>query len=180
LEKFQTHPLFFNPKEIGRSLKEVATDIVKTESQDIVSRWFHSHQDVDLFIWMDDHKNIIKQQLSFHGQVVEWNLIEGVKTGFIFEDETQKRGPHPESELVKYDEALQRQTLEQAMAVVSCIDALKAEEKSALLENFLKDPSLGNLSPEVFLKKYRRVEVKPAAEPGFFKRFLSKIGRWFK
>ena len=180
MEKPQTHPMFFNPKELGRSLKEVATDLIKTESHEVVSRWFHAADDLDLFIWSDNNKNIIKQQLSFHGQIVEWNLIEGVKTGFVYEDESLAGGGQTQSELVRYDESLQKRTLEQALEIIGFTEALSGLEKKAVIENFLRDPSLGNLSPEAFLQKYKRMELPKAAPTSFFKSLLSSIGRWFK
>ncbi len=181
MEKSETHPLFFNPKELGRALREVATDLIKTETQDVVSRWFHASHDLDLFLWLDKNKNIIKQQLSFHGQIVEWNLIEGVKTGYVYEDESKEiGGGQPQSELVRYDESLQKRTLEQALEIISFTEALSGHERKGVIENFLKDPSLGNISPEAFLQKYKRIEPTKALKPGFFQRLRSTIGRWFK
>lgn len=171
-------PLFFNPKEMGRSLREVASDIIKTESQDVKSRWFHSNQDIDLYIWQDEFDNVIKQQLSFHGQIAEWNLIEGLKTGFIFEDESVAKTA---SEIVRYDDTLQKGTLLQAIELLQCIDVLSSHERQLLLENFRRNPSLGHISPEEFLKKYKRMDLPPPAPRGFFaqlvKRIRSIIGR---
>ena len=64
-------PIFFSGKTIGKSLKEVAVDFIETDSQNVVSRWYHGTQSTDLFTWVDREHNIIKQQLSFNGQIVE-------------------------------------------------------------------------------------------------------------
>ena len=175
---------FFNPKRIGASLKEVSKDYIQTESQDVISRWLHSEQDADLFLWIDEKKNIIKQQLSFHGQVVEWNLIEGVKTGFIFEDDSKTdEGQSPTmdaSELIRYDESPQGNTLQQAFELIRHIEALTDIERKKIQDNFKKDPSLGNISPEAFLEKYKNVTPKAPASPNFIQRLLLRIGRWLK
>ncbi len=80
-----------NVKEIARNLREVAVDVIETEGTSIVSRWFHAADDVDLLIWTDDEKTIIKYQVSLFGQVVEWNMFDGVKTGVIIEIEEKRK-----------------------------------------------------------------------------------------
>jgi hypothetical protein len=94
-------PRFFNAEEIGHSLKEVSPLLLKTTHPEITSRWFHSSQDADLFIWFDRNQGVIKQQISFFGQVVEWNIVEGLKTGLVIEEEI--RGHARASEMVCFD-----------------------------------------------------------------------------
>lgn len=176
MSKSHVPPIFFNAKEMGRSLKEVSKDIIKTESQEVKSRWYHSSQDIDLFIWQDEQDNVIKQQLSFHGQIVEWNLIEGVRTGFIFEDETdQSISQKTAAELVRYDEELQKSTLGQALQLIDCVEVLSRSERELLRYNFQRDPSLGKMSPEQFLKKYKKMELEPPETNGFFARLVKRI-----
>ena len=107
---------FFNGKTVGRGLKEVAVDLIKTENEDLVSRWYHGTTGADLFTWADRRNNIIKQQLNFNGQVVEWNCLEGIKTGVVIEqdmenepkNDTKKKSGKEEiqvkaSETIKFD-----------------------------------------------------------------------------
>src|SRR3954462_116810 len=105
-------PHLFDPMDLGRSLREVATDVIKAPRRDVISRWFHSAKDADLFIWMDLKRNVIKQQLSFYGQVVEWNVIEGVKTGHVVVEEHQGRDQG--SEFLNFDETPQMRAIDQA------------------------------------------------------------------
>jgi len=48
-------------KSIAHSMEEVAVEFIQTHNNEVMSRWLHSEKDADLFIWQDDHKNIIKQ-----------------------------------------------------------------------------------------------------------------------
>src|SRR4051794_6420331 len=116
------YPRFFDPVELGKSLKEVATDVIATTHADVVSRWFHSSKDADLFIWMDKNNNIIKQQLSYYGQVVEWNAVEGLKTGHIVTDEARDRKQG--SEILRFDEVPQVTSIQQATQLLNNITAL--------------------------------------------------------
>ena len=76
-------PSYFNAKEIAHSFKKMTVDIIKTTNQEVTSIWFHSECDAELYMFKDKNSNIIKQQLIFCGQIVEWNIVEGVKTGAL-------------------------------------------------------------------------------------------------
>lgn len=164
---------FFNPQEIGRSLKEVAVDIIQTESQNVVSRWFHSGQEADLFIWIDEKQNVIKQQVSFYGQIVEWNILEGVRTGFLLEEETKEKGVKG-SEIIQYDDAPQLRSLNQAIEVLRHVEALSDQDRNSLLDNFIQGKHVGLMDPLLFLEKYGR-PVRRKSLP-----FLKKMGLWLK
>lgn len=148
-----TFPRFFDAASLGSSLKEVATDLVVTTHQDVTSRWFHSSQDADLFIWLDQNQNVLKQQISFYGQVVEWNVIEGLKTGLVIEeDATEKvRG----SEIIQFDDQPQRTQLCQALDLLEHITALESGERQRLAQNFEKLHGMSTtMSPIQFLERF--------------------------
>ncbi|MCC7405645.1 MAG: hypothetical protein IT288_14695 [Bdellovibrionales bacterium] len=147
-------PIFyFNARDIGESLEEVAVDIIKTESQNITSRWLHSAKEADLFIWKDEKENIIKQQMSFCGQIVEWNILEGIKTGVVLEDENEPSGVEG-SEVVRFDEDPQVASVKQAIEVLRHVLALTETDREILLTNFNKAPVAHHLAPEEFLRRY--------------------------
>lgn len=156
-------PLFFDPEEIGRSLEEVSVDIIKTETQKITSRWLHSAKEADLFIWFDERQNIIKQQMSFCGQVVEWNILEGTKTGVILEDEG--RPGVDASEMIRFDDGPQKTSVSQAIEVLRHVLALTELERQRLLENFNKAPVADHIPPEEFLRLYGPKPGKDSPRP---------------
>jgi hypothetical protein len=153
---------------LGRSLHEVATDLVVTTHQDVISRWFHSNKDVDLYIWLDKKENVIKQQLSFYGQVVEWNVVEGLKTGLIIEDDEKRP-----TEIVQFDTHPQSKPIEQALALLNYITALPERERGKLADNFRQDLAASTrLSPEQFIERFGAYlgpeKPKEAPEGGFW------------
>lgn len=175
-------PKYFNPEELGKSLKEVAVDVIKTNSKDVISRWFHSAKDADLFIWLDDNKNILKQQLSYYGQVVEWNVVEGVKTGHIVEEEDNDRQA-PSSEILNFDQTPQSTNIEQALRLLECITALGEDERRLLSANFRKLGSSQNMPPEEFIARFGSYLQRPHASGGnssWWKRLVAHVSRWFK
>lgn len=169
-----TFPRFFNAEELGKSLIEVATDVIATSNdQKVISRWFHSTKDTDLFIWLDHKQNVIKQQLTFFGQVVEWNVIEGVKTGLIVEDETPSQVKA--SEIIQFDSLPQKAPIEQARALLGFITALKEDERQMLSINFTGIARSQAMDPQEFVDRFgaflaRRPELK---KPSLWARFLS-------
>lgn len=133
------YPIYFEPARAGRNLREVGVDVLNIENQKIMSRWFQSGSDVDLFIWMDDQKRVIKQQMSFCGQIIEWNIVDGLKTGVIVEQETSetdKAGDPISSEVIRFDSGPQAQAIRMALEVLQNFDPEDAIERDGLLTNF--------------------------------------------
>ncbi len=169
--KFQAVNLF-RAKDIAHSLAEVAVDLIKSEDRNIESRWFHSPMDADLFFWRDDQKNIIKQQMTFYGQLVEWNVVEGVRTGVIIEDEGRaQRGGTP---MIRFDTQLQKHTVDQGVSIIENMTVLRPEDKSLLLSNFVRGPKLLSLGVEEIIKKYGNYMAQPGTT--WFQRLLTAIG----
>jgi len=163
------------------SLKEVSMDLVKTSRRDVIARWFHSSQDADLFIWMDLQRNIIKQQLSYYGQVVEWNVIEGVKTGHVVVEDSHVHGQR--SEFLSFDERPQRTSVDQALRLLSAVTALKDDERKVLEENFLRFNQSQVMPAAEVVARFGELMGRgdlPPAENSLWKRFVSRLSRWFK
>lgn len=171
----QYQPSLFNAQEIAKSLKEVAVDIIQTEHHEVVSRWFHSNKDADLFIWLDESMRIIKQQITFCGQVVEWNAVEGVRTGFVFEDETKPQSSA--SEIIRFDGAPIKAAIQQATEILNGMNQLEQTERQTLVENFLSPTNLRLLSYGEFYQRLSR--PKKSRQPHYFfanlRRFLKKL-----
>ena len=130
-------PRIFEPGRAGKSLREMGRDYLKVESRNITSRWYHGAQDVDLFIWTDEHDQVIKQQVSFCGQVVEWNVLDGIKTGVEIEEELTMEDPELNaSKTIQFDRKPQGQAVSVAVEVVENTDVMDVSLRSVLLSNF--------------------------------------------
>ncbi len=137
VEIWKKVPRLFDPRALGESLKEVAVDYIETEDSNLQSRWFQSDRDADLFIWTDVNRKkvkssqeIIKYQLSFFGQVVEWSIFDGVRTGVIIENEIQGENP---SEVIEFDQQPQKGSLEQATRLLEFVAELDSSEQQHLI-----------------------------------------------
>lgn len=151
----------FNPKIFGKTLREVAVDYIEVENKKVTSKWLKSEHDADLFLWLDESQKIIKQQLSLFGRVVEWNLLEGVKTGVIIESEFEA---NKSSEAIEFDQYPHDYTIQLAVQVIEYAIHLAEKERDEVISNFL--------APRVKL-------IAPDSSQGFFKRVPYLIRKFF-
>ena len=142
----------FDATALGKSLKETTVRTVKTHIQDIITVWCHSHHGIDLYYWKDERNNIIKQQMQFHGQIAEWNVIEGTRTGVVIEDEQSAQA----SSHIAYDELAMSLTIEQIVRILNAAVSLKENERQSLIRNFTQSRHFGTLSTEEVLSLYGR------------------------
>ncbi len=135
MEQKKEIPYYFEPKKVGEDLTEVALELLNVENQQVESRWYHSQFETDLFIWSDKAGKIIKQQITFFGQVVEWNFYEGLRTGVILEDEVASIGVKP-SEVIHFDQLPSKSTVKMAVEIVEHIKNIKPDLRSVVILNF--------------------------------------------
>lgn len=140
-------PIYFEPSYAGKNLRQVGVDYLQVENQNIVSHWYHGAHDVDLFVWIDQQKNVIKQQISFCGQIVEWNILDGLKTGVVIEEDLEaapetssETGPAKasSSETIRFDLKPQSESIKMAIEVIKHIDVMDDVFRQSLLRNFGK------------------------------------------
>jgi hypothetical protein len=180
---------FFNGKNIGKNLKEMAVDMVKTDTEDVVSRWYHAPS-TDLFTWTDRQHNIIKQQLHFNGQVVEWNCLEGVKTGLMIEADLGLKATYNAegkmekeriSETIKFDALPMNACVDLALEILEFTQFEDAVRRQ-LIGNFKDPQNISTMEPELFLKRFgaalkQSKALKASNDAGFFNSIRERLLR---
>ncbi len=167
-------PIFFNAKEIAFGFKKMTVDVIKTTSQEVTGVWFHSDCDAELYLFKDKNTNIIKQQLIFCGQLVEWNIVEGVRTGALFEEEFDQGAQFQEDYVM--DKKPIKVAVEQAQDIISFIDQSLVLEKDEILSNYVDAPQLSHMNPKEVLKKYSGTEESITV----FQRMSKRVRHLFK
>jgi hypothetical protein len=183
-EKVLSH--FFNGKSIGKSLKEMAVDLIKTETEDVVSRWYHAPS-TDLFTWTDRGNNIIKQQLHFNGQVVEWNCLEGIKTGLVIEAELGLKPTYNAegkmekdrvSESIQFDTNPMYNCVELALEILENT-GFENEIRVQLIGNFKDPQNITTMDPQNFLDRFgkslKNVQKNRIQDGGFLEAVRSTL-----
>lgn len=173
-------PFYVNFREIGLSLKEMGTSTINTTHQKVLSQWFHSDSDVDIVLWKDERKNIIKQQVNLFGQIIEWNIVEGLRTGFVVETETPQEleSNNLKPNVVHYDNTPSKNSIHQAVDIVRFAAPLVQTDKDVLINNFLLAPKIASMDPAVFVETFGDNSLF-GRRSGLFKRLIYKILRPF-
>jgi hypothetical protein len=153
-------PPFFDAESLGKSLSQVNVDTIQTSSQTVKNHWYHGQIDADLFIWTDEKERIIKQQLICFGQVVEWNVLNGLRTGFIFETELSDS---KNSVSIRFDSKPNQKAVLEAVQVVENVEPLEGSTRIVILEHFKNPHSLSTLSNDEVVKKYGKTGQKKSA-----------------
>ena len=179
-EQFR-NPLVFDGETIGLSLRELGVDVVHADTTDIMSRWFHSVQDADLFIYSDSQQRLLKLQICFFGQVVEWNPIDGTRTGLIVESENPNSGSDPleeeVTETIQFDTRAQASVIAQGIAILKHVTFLNEGERSLFCYNLTQSPRLHKHARERALKTWapKADEISSLQRPKFWKRLKTWV-----
>ena len=191
----EARPKYFDAETLGTSLRQLAVDVVKGESTDFMSRWFRSsHADADLVIWTDSEKRIIKHQLCFFGQVVEWNPISGTRTGLVIEEEVMATEDDPAAEIaakrpepvdrdgadreiaetIRFDKQAQGNVIKQAIQLLGFVPELSENDRSMLIYHLRESPKLHKNARERALKiwapKAEELTSRSTRRPSFWNR----------
>lgn len=166
---------------LGASFQHLAIDVVRGESTDFTSHWFRSRSgEADLVIWMDGEKRIIKHQLCFFGQVVEWSPIYGTRTGFVIEEELGLGASADSSDVaehIHFDRHVQRGVVQQAIRLLSSVPELNESDRKAMIFNLRESPKLHKKARDRALKIWapKVDEINSKTRPTFWKRLKNWV-----
>lgn len=169
----------FDAQHLGSSFEEVAVDVLRGETTEFLSRWFRAKRgEADLTIWSDSDKRIVKHQIAFFGQIVEWNPIHGTRTGFIVEEESSDPSDESEmSEIIRFDGKVQPFAVQQAIGLLQFVPGLEETERGVLVYNLRESPRLHARARERALKAWapRGEDILSDRRPGFWNRLRSWV-----
>ncbi len=170
--------LLVNPEKMGESLLEVKDQNSGQGTNRVTTRWFKSQKqkpvDADVLLWIDHRNNIIKQQVSICGSVVEWNILDGLRTGVTIEQEV--KGTKEASESVQFDRASNIMNIQMAIRMLEKIPSMDSATKEALVKNFQSPSSFSTLPPEEILFRYGR--IPEGKKLSFLGKLKTIIRRW--
>jgi hypothetical protein len=163
---------------MGESLQEVEVQYSGSGTNRVTTRWFKSKKqkpvDADVLLWTDHRDNIIKQQVSICGSVVEWNILDGLRTGMTVEQEI--KGEKDASESVQFDQNSNIMNIQMAVRMLDKIPSMDHETKEIVLRNFKSPSSFSSLSAQEILYKYGK--TPKGVKLNFWQRFKVQIRKW--
>jgi hypothetical protein len=169
-------PRIFDAETLGRAFRELGVDVHEGETTVITSRWFRSGDDADLFFWLDSERRVVKQQFCLYGQVIEWNPIDGTRTGAVIEEEAGASGEDA-AEVIRFDPKPQFAVVTQALSVLSFVPGLSEEDRYRLTHCLRESPKLHPKARERALKTWapKAMEISSNQRPSFWRR----LKKWF-
>lgn len=127
-------------ESIAKRLECVSEDKVQTQQFKITSKWFHSPLGFDLMLWKNEKLNLVKIQLGFMGEVVEWNPLDGLRTGIHIEQEW-KASPQRINDILHYDMTLSLPALQRGLELLAHTHCIPPIDK-AFINEILRAPLL--------------------------------------
>lgn len=145
-------------EELGSLLQQRAVDVYEAEGQDIISRWLMAFKSHELGVQVDGQRvssldcmvvtmgssELVRFQINFNGQVVDWQQALGVRTGFIVEEEPSVEFQAATSrmsfgdtercvvEKIVFDKAINAESVSRANEIVVATTDLSIELRSAI------------------------------------------------
>jgi len=145
-------PVYLNPQRLGQKFKEIDVSFLGTGEERVATRWYHG-DDADLYLWIDHRSNIVKQQVTFFGQVVEWNIIDSLRTGMVLEEEVGGETQKP-SEKVVYDKIFSSSSVKTAEEIIINVGILDDVLKKEVIKNFREPSTFSQMTAEQVVEKY--------------------------
>ncbi len=144
------------PQSIARNFVEVSSDMVSTPTRKLVIKWYRSSH-VDLQVWLDHgHSKVIRQQFSYMGLVVEWNHIQGVRTGYLQDSLAGEEATN--NAQVTYDKSIQKESVELVLEVMKLTEGIS--EKQEIINNYENSPKISKWQSTVLVVKHLLQKIK--------------------
>jgi hypothetical protein len=106
----------------------VSFDVIQYGNSEMRSHWYR-YRDIDLYYFQTTDGDVAKIHITIFGQVVEWNKLDGVRTGLLIEHE----GEAGVSEIVQYDARPNTACVKQAMDVLTQARKIEKADRERLL-----------------------------------------------
>lgn len=139
---------YANFSYLGSQMQSMGMELIDADNKKVVSYWFQASEDANLYFWMDLKGNLIKQSLGVYGLMVEWNIVEGIKTGAIVSDESSG------ADDIRYDIIPNPVCIEQAIQMIQSIKTLNPGQQQRLVGNLRSNVNASKMNPREFLRLY--------------------------
>jgi hypothetical protein len=117
-------------KTLAQKMNFVSFDTLELETQSVKSHWYRHEDGLDVYYFQKDNGQLIKIHISILGQVIEWNPLDGTRTGLLVEREHD--GEVFES--VHYDARANLASIQQSLLILENATCLSSELRKELIK----------------------------------------------
>lgn len=135
-------------KTLAQRMNFVSFDTLQLENQSVRSHWYRHDDGLDFYYFQKDDGRLIKVHISVLGQIIEWNPLDGTRTGLLVEQE--QGGEVFES--VHYDSRANTTSVEQGLVVIENANCLASPLREELIR-VLKHSESIKKAPQGFFSR---------------------------
>jgi len=139
-------------KVMAQKVAFVSFDVIQFKDHEMRSHWYR-YEELDLYYFQNDDGEIVKIHISLLGQVVEWNPLDGLRTGLLVEQECDKEV----FQIIQYDARPNADSVGQSVEILENAAAIEEPQRLQMLQ---------------FLQGQARV-----TKPSFFKKLFAKFSK---
>lgn len=116
-------------KTLAQNMNFVSFDILQVEQYSVKSHWYRHEQGLDIYYFQKDDGRLVKLHIAFFGQVIEWNPLDGTRTGLLMEEEIGSEV----IETVHFDSRTNKESLAQSLVILENASCLAQDLRDQLL-----------------------------------------------
>lgn len=117
-------------KTLAQKMNFVSFDTLQMERQSVQSHWFRHEEGLDIYYFQKEDGRLLKLHISCFGQVIEWNPLDGTRTGLLIEEEQNGEV----FETVQYDARANRESVDQSVVILQNASAIDHKIRSELVD----------------------------------------------
>lgn len=117
-------------KTLAQKMNFVSFDTLELENHSVKSHWYRHEDGLDVYYFQKDNGQLVKIHISILGQVIEWNPLDGTRTGLLVEHE--QNGEVFES--LHYDARANPASVEQSLLILENATCLGSELRDELIK----------------------------------------------
>jgi len=142
-------------KTMAENIAFVSFDVIQFRDNEMRSHWYR-YREIDLYYFQTLNGDLAKLHISIFGQVIEWNQLDGIRTGLLIEEESEAGV----SEIVQYDARTNRASVEQALEVLRHAVKIEAPQRAKLIACLNTGSAGVSHGWRAFLKRFFRRESR--------------------
>lgn len=116
-------------KALAQNMNFVSFDVLQVEQYSVKSHWYRHEKGLDIYYFQKDDGRLVKLHIAFFGQVIEWNPLDGTRTGLLMEQELGSEV----IETVHFDSRTNTESLAQSLVILENASCLAQDLRNQLL-----------------------------------------------
>lgn len=115
-------------QNMAEKITFVSFDVIQFHDNEMRSHWYR-YEDIDLYYFQNLAGDISKIHISVFGEVIEWNPLDGLRSGLLIEAE----GDAGITEVIQYDARPSSKCLEQAVEILRAARNIELHQREQLI-----------------------------------------------